>query len=225
MGHVVDVLNTLKTAGIPAEMAYPGRKMPHITKAVAAVMLEKEDYTNRITVVRVTVCSPAASGGSACQSAAEAAGKVLAKMAVLGMDTVCVQEECVFDGSADCYMTALKITFSPTPEPETEPECAVFQVNTRLTGVVAFSAWRKADTEKAVQLADAVWQIRLTEEFLPGAAEQPGENSGFQLKVERDAGIEVFSDCIWTAVDRDDDLVRLRQIRTGTAGSRSYTPK
>lgn len=221
------MINALKTAGIPAEMAYPGRRMLHITKAVAAVMLEKEDYTNRITVIRVTVCSPAALGGSTCQSAAEAAGKVLAKMVVSGMDTACVQEECVFDSSADCYMTALKITFSPTPEPEPElvPECTVFQGNTKLAGTVAFSAWRKADTENAVQLADAVWQIRLTEEFLSGTPEQPGEDSGFQLTVERDTGTEVFSDCIWTAVDRDDNLVRLRQIRTGTAGSRSYTSK
>lgn len=225
MGNVTSVITALKTAGIRAEAAFPGRRMPQINQPVAAVMLESVDYTNSITVIRATVYSPRTQGGSACETAAGIVGKTLGAMTVSGMDTLCKQGNCEFDSSADCFCIPLTVSFSPAPEtePESEPQYTVLQGSTALAHAVAFSAWREEDADNAVALEDAVWQIRLEEIFLPGEAEETDAENGFSLTVTADTSTEVFANCSWTGVERKNTLTSLRQIRTGTAESRSYT--
>lgn len=226
-GYVSSVVAAVKAAGIPAEAAYPGRRMPSITKPVAAVSLEEADYTQNTATVLITVMSPASQGGAVCEATAETAGKAAARLVIAGMDTACVQDACRFDSNADCYYAQIRAAFSPTPEPEPVPKPAFSATHngTALAGAVGFTAWREADPDNGIPLENAVWQIQLEEEFAPGQAENVVSWEGFQLTVTRGKSVETFGGCTWTAVKREDSGTSLRQIRTGTAGSRSFAAK
>lgn len=218
MGLVSDVVSALREAGIRAEAAWPGRRMPAITGPVAAVCMEQADYSAEIYRVRVTVFSPADRGGRVCEATAEAAAG-----AVATLRADCVQGICRFDADADCYCIPITATFCTV-----RPAVSAFSVtqgSTVLDGAVGFTAWREADPDKGISLEDAVWQFRLEEEFAPGQSERVVTAAPFQLTVTRAAGVEVFSGCAWTEVNREDSQKRLRQIRIGTAGSRSYTAR
>lgn len=221
MGYVSSVVAALKAAGIRAEAAYPGRRMPSVTEPVAAVCLEEVDHTGGAVGVLITVMSPAGRGGAVCEAAAETAGKTAAKVTFAGKDTACVQEACKFDSNAGCYCTQVRVSFTPA----VETAFSVTQGSTKLSGAVSFTAWREADADNGVTLANAPWQIRLEEEFAPGQGENVVSGEPFQLTVTRAKSVEVFGGCTWTAVERIDTGASLRQIRTGTAGSRSFTAK
>lgn len=221
MGYVNSVVTALKAAGIRAEAAYPGRRVPSITEPVAAVCLEEADYTGGTAVVLITVMSPAGQGGAVCEAAAETAGNTTAKLALTGMDIACVQDACRFDSNAGCYYTQIRAALSPAPA----AAFSAAQNGTKLSSAVGFTAWREADADNGIALANAVWQIQLEEEFAPGQGENVVSGEPFQLTVTRAKSVEVFGGCTWTAVKRIDSGTSLRQIRTGTAGSRSFTAK
>ena len=209
MGLVSDVVSALREAGIRAEAAWPGRRIPAITGPVAAVCMEQADYSAEIYRVRVTVFSPADRGGRVCEATAEAAAE-----AVATLRADCVQGICRFDADADCYCIPITATFCTV-----RPAVSAFTVtqgSTVLDGAVGFTAWREADPDKG---------ISLEEEFAPGQSERVVTAAPFQLTVTRAAGVEVFSGCAWTEVNREDSQKRLRQIRIGTADSRSYTAR
>ena len=218
MGSVSSVINALNAAGIRADRAYPGRKLPRISQNAAAVMLESRDHTTDTDVVRVTVCSPSELGGGSCEDAAKAAGEALAKLKRSGWKTACQQDTCSFSGPADQYQVIIRVTFTPE-------QFTVTQNSTALSAAVAFEAWRNADAEKMIALADAQWQIRLEELIFGSGKEVSGDLNGFKLKVTRKSGTETFENCSWTGVERVDTPEGLRQIRTGTAASRAYTAK
>ena len=223
MGNVTGVISALKEAGIRAEAAYPGRRMPHISESVAAVMLERRDHGQNTETIKVTVCTPSVLGGSACERTAETAAAALAELTVTGMCTEVIQQVCVFDSSSDCYMAQILVNFSAAMAASTQ--LSVTQGSTKLNGAVAFAAWKTADAENGRTVADAPWQILLEEAFPAGFAEQTGSDSGFQLTVTRGRSTEVFTNCAWISVTREDDPSCLRQTRTGTAESRSFTAK
>lgn len=218
MGFVSNVVSALKAAGIRTEAAYPGRRMMALTGPVAAVCLEQVDYAAQTTCVQVEVMCPAAQGGAVCEGTAETAGKAAA---ALGAE--CVQGPCRFNGDTDCYCVSLTVTFCTAQAAASA--FSVTQGGVALDGAVGFKAWREADADNGITLANAAWQIRLEEEFSPGQREKIVTTDPFQLTVTRTAGVEVFTGCTWTQVKREDTPELLRQTRTGTAGSRSYTAK
>lgn len=69
------VIAALHTAGIPAEAAYPGSKMPDLTAAAARVTEESE--TDGAVAVAVTLLCPFTMGSTALQSVVENAASAL----------------------------------------------------------------------------------------------------------------------------------------------------
>lgn len=222
MGYVSTVVSALQDAGIRAEAAYPGRQMPAITEAVAAVCLERADYGTGETVVLVTVFSPGSKDGILCETAAEKAGAALASLG-----SGCVQGKCQYSDHEDLYYGEIRVTFAPEPEPEADPivDFSVSQDGTALPFTVSFIAKQEADADNGISLADAAWTIQLEEEFEPGETETVNTADSFTLTVTRHSSTEVYSGCAWVSVHRENGLDKLRQVRTGTAGSRSYTAK
>lgn len=218
MGLVKDVVTALKAAGIRAEEAWPGKRMPAITEPVAAVFMEQVDDTAQTACVQIQILSPEALGGGPCETAAETAAD-----AAGALGAACLREACQFDASTDCYRVAITAAFSTAPA--AERAFSVVQSGTTLDGAVGFTAWREADADNEITLASAQWQIRLVEEFQPGQREETVTTDPFQLTVTRTAGVEVFTSCTWTEVKREDTEECLRQTRTGTAGGRSYIAK
>ena len=71
MGTIVNqVIAALRDAGIRADEAYPGGRIPALTGPVAAVRLGKVDRSVRSTNVQIVIRSPAAAGGRLCEAAA-----------------------------------------------------------------------------------------------------------------------------------------------------------
>ena len=99
MGTIVtQVIEVLKNAGIRADEAYPGGRIPALTRAVAAVRLGRVDRSVRTTAVQVVVMSPASGGGSLCEDTA-----LRALEALQGMGGTCIKEVCRFDEMADVF--------------------------------------------------------------------------------------------------------------------------
>lgn len=216
MGYVNTVIETLRNSGIRTERAYPGRRIPVLCEPVAAVSLSQADHIAGTAKVCITILSPAKLGGSACEDQAEKAAG-----AVAALGAACVQEACGFESAADHYCARVYVTFA---QPVT-PAFLIKLGSVTLPAAVGFEAWKEADIQLGTELANAQWQLRLEEVFLPGQAESVSAEEPFTLTVIRDKSTEVFENCTWTKVQRTDDAGQLRQIRTGTAGERSFTAK
>jgi len=81
LGTIVSgVIDRLRSAGIRSDEAYPGRQIPALTGAVAAVRLGRVDRPVRTTRVQVVIMSPASLGGSSCEVTALRAVEVLQDM-------------------------------------------------------------------------------------------------------------------------------------------------
>ena len=61
------VLRRLRQAGFRADVAYPGQKYPQIGETVATAHIEKVDRANLTVTMEVSIISPAAAGGTACE--------------------------------------------------------------------------------------------------------------------------------------------------------------
>jgi len=217
---VDQAVRILTAAGIPAQRAWPGADIPHLTQAQAAVCLEKLDYAGRKAVVAVTVAVPMELGGGVCEDAALKAGEALT---VMGGSWV--QEPCKFTGYADTYSIRLLGTFSG-PEVTAEwTSAAAFTVKLGTAvhpRAVAFRAEQKVDETTGDLIAGAVWTFRLEEVFRPGEGPLPAPTEPFELTVDRVGGTETYRECRLTAVQLENTATGLRQIRQGVAKSRSF---
>ena len=220
MGQTIvsKVIDALQAKSIRADEAYPGGRIPALTGAVAAVRLGKVDRSVRTTTVQVVVMSPAADGGSLCESTALAAVDVLQ-----GMGATCVKDVCKFDEMADVFYIEISASFFGTPgvnKWSAGPGYTVTIGAQVMEYVTGFSISRKTDDE-VTAIADAKWQFTL-EELLPPGTSEPGDPvEPFALSVSRKNGEEMLVDCRWTSVKREDTLRGVGQIRSGVATKRN----
>ena len=219
MGTIVsEVINKLTTGGIRAAEAYPGKRIPALTGAVAAVRLGKVDRSVRMTHLEVVVMSPAASGGSACESTALKAVEILQEMG-----GTCVKAVCKFDEMADVFYINIDVEFFGTALPDSwsaGPGYAVKIGAQAMNYVTSFQAQRETDKD-VTAIANAKWKFTMEELLPPGTSEPSDPAEPFTITVTRSAGEETFSNCTWTSVKREQTIRGVSQIRQGIAGGRS----
>lgn len=219
MGTIVGkVIEGLRAVDIRADEAYPGSRIPALTGPVAAVRLGKVDRSVRTTAVEVVIMSPAASGGSLCESTA-----LRAVEALQDMDGTCVKDVCKFDEMADVFYIEIEGTFFGTALEDSwsaGPGYSIKIGSQPMEHAVSFAAERKTDDE-VTAIADAQWQFTMEELLPPGTSEPADPTEPFALTVTRSNGDEVFSGCVFTSVKREDTLRGISQVRAGTAASRS----
>lgn len=219
MGTIVsEVINKLTTGGIRAAEAYPGKRIPALTGAVAAVRLGKVDRSVRMTHLEVVVMSPAASGGSACESTALKAVEILQEMG-----GTCVKAVCKFDEMADVFYINIDVEFFGTALPDSwsaGPGYAVKIGAQAMNYVTSFLAQRETDKE-VTAIANAKWRFTMEELLPPGTSEPSDPAEPFAITVTRSGGEETFSNCTWTSVKREQTIRGVSQIRQGIAGGRS----
>lgn len=215
---VIKVIDALAGAGIRADEAYPGSRIPALTGAVAAVRLGKVDRSVRTTTVQIVVMSPAGTGGSVCEATALRAVDTLQ-----GMGATCVKEICKFDEMADVFYIEISAVFFGTPGEASwsaGPGYAITIGGQAMEYVTGFSITRKTDDE-VTSIADAKWQFTLEELMPPGTSEPADPAEPFTVTISRSNGEELLSGCTWTSVKREDTLKGIGQTRTGIAASRA----
>ena len=219
MGTIVNqVIDALTGAGIRADEAYPGRRIPALTGPVAAVRLGKIDRSVRTTTVEVVLMSPAGGGGSFCENTA-----LRAVEALQDMGGTCVKDVCKFDEMADVFYIEVEAEFFGTALEDdwsAGPGYSITIGQQPMPHVVSFSAQRATDNEVTV-LANAKWNLVMEELLIPGYSEPPDPSEPFVLKVSRSGGDETFTGCCWISQQRQDTIKGVTQIRKGTADKRT----
>ena len=218
MGTIVNrVIDALTAAGIRADEAYPGRRIPALTGPVAAVRLGKIDRAVRTTTVEVVIMSPAAGGGSLCENTA-----LRAVEALQDMGGTCTKDVCKFDEMADVFYIEVKAEFFGTALENgwsAGPGYSITIGQQPMPHVVSFSAQRVAD--ESTTLGAAKWNLVMEELLIPGYSEPPDPTEPFTLKVSRSGGDETFTGCRWTSQQRQDTIRGVTQTRKGTADKRT----
>ena len=219
------VLYRLRNEEFLADVAYPGQKFPLITKTVAAVHIEKVDRANMTVTLEVNIITPASLGGTACELEA------LRATEVLQLDGAnCVQNGCTYDGSGQVYVVAVLATYTGVTEADScthGPGFRVYINDSYQPFAVSFSEEEiRQDTVEyatgeenpvGIRLGKRLWEITLEERILPGSPEAAEPKAAFELRIDRDAGTEVFYHCRWLSVRREMDRSGLRRVRKGVA--------
>ena len=216
---VIKVINALDDAGILADTAYPGGKMPNISEARVAVCLQKMDHTQRTATVLVTVMVPVKMGGGACEDMAIRVGSLLEQLG-----GVCVQEECCFNGYADAFYIRVLGTFRGAAAMDTWGSTSDFEVQIggeTLKNAISFKAEQAVDQVTGTPLSTSVWTFKIVEEFGRGQSPDPSPAEPFTLYVLRSADVESYDACSWVACQLENTNTGLRQIRTGVAKTRT----
>ena len=218
MGTIVNqVIGALRDAGIRADEAYPGGRIPALTGPVAAVRLGKVDRSVRSTNVQIVIMSPAKDGGSLCEATA-----LQAVDSLQAIGGTCVKDICKFDEMADVFYVEIAAEFFGTVTADRWDSGPGFSVTVNIQAMphmVSFSSERKKE-EGTGSLYDVKWQFTLEELLPPGTSEPPDPPEPFTLSVVRSNYDEVFRECRWLSVQRQDTLRGIRQIRTGEANIR-----
>lgn len=212
------VIETLRTAGLRTDEAYPGARIPMLESPAVAVRLGKMDRSVRTTAVLVTVLSPAADGGSICEKTA-----LRAVEALQAMGGTCQKDLCKFDDMADVFFVEIQVEFFGTAREDdwlAGPGYLVYINSQRMDYVVSFSAGRSVDDE-ATKISDAKWSFTMEELLPPGTSEPPDPAEPFTLLITRSNGDEMFAQCSWTSVKREDTIRGISQIRQGLAVART----
>jgi hypothetical protein len=206
MGRLIlsRVVQGLLDAQIPAQRGYPTGMRRIITEPVCAVNLHSADVRSKQIRVLVQVLSPAELGGPLCEEMALQTGEVL--KALGGTASVGALE---FDGRAGLFRIEVLGEFL-----EEKPK--VFQGETELTHVVAFSSWRTLDDE-VTNWADAKWNFKLEEYYPIGDNEESNPYGEFRLVHVCESGSETYTGCTWTYQRRVWDASGFRQILIGQA--------
>ena len=219
MGTIVsEVIGKLTGGGIRAAEAYPGKRIPALTGAVAAVRLGKVDRSVRMTHLEVVVMSPAAAGGGACETTALKAVGILQDMG-----GTCVKAMCKFDEMADVFYINIDVEFFGTALEDrwsAGPGYAIKIGAQAMNYVTSFRSQRETDKD-VTAIANAKWKFTLEELLPPGTSEPSDPAEPFTLFISRGSGDETFSGCTWTSVKREDTIKGVSQVRTGIAENRS----
>ena len=217
------VLRRLRNAEFQADVAYPGQKYPQIDKTVAAVHIQKVDRANMTVTLEVNIISPASLGGTACEVEALRATEVLQ-----WDGAVCVQNGCSYDGTAQVYVVAVLATYTCVTEANRctlGPGFDVYINDNYQPFAVCFAEEEIRDNQAefamgepdpvGIVLGSRLWNITLEELILPGSPEASEPTGAFELRIERDTGIETFYHCRWQSIRREMDRTGLRRIRKG----------
>ena len=220
---VIKVLNALDDAGILADTAYPGGKMPSINEARTAVCLHQMDHTQRTATVLVTVMVPVRMGGGACEDMAIRVGTLMEQLG-----GVCTQEECRFNGYADAFYIRVMATFRGAAVMDSWSATSDFEVQiggTTLKNAVSFKAEQVVDQVTGTPLSTAVWTFRIVEEFGRGQTPDPSPAEPFSAYVVRGESVERYETCTWIACQLENTSTGLRMIRTGISKNRTLVPQ
>lgn len=222
------VLRRLRQAGFRADAAYPGQKYPQIGETVATAHIEKVDRTNLTVTMEVSIISPAATGGTACEVEALRATEILR-----WAGAVCVQNGCTYDGVSQVYVVSILATFTGTTDADA---CVIwpgfycyvdgnlqrFAANIRIEEVtgrqVEFAMGEAAPM--GVSEGCRYWNIELEEVIPAGSAVEAEPGMNFTLKLVTEEKSEEFSQCNWVSTRREYSKAGLRRIHRGVALSR-----
>ena len=177
MGTIVsNVIDTLSRGGIRSAEAYPGKRIPALTGAVAAVRLGKVDRSVRTTNLEVIIMSPVSDGGSACELAALKAVELLQDMG-----GTCVKAVCKFDEMADVFYINIDVEFFGTALADrwsAGPGYAIKIGAQAMNYVTSFQIQRETDKDVAA-IANAKWRFTLVELLPPGTSEPSDPSEPF----------------------------------------------
>lgn len=207
---IEQVISALRTAGFPTQRAYPGTEIPAIKQVVAAVQLAKADLEKRETTLEVTLLCPQSLGAPALEDAAVTAGEALKDI-----DLYCVIGAAEFDGRSGLFSIRCLAT---KPEKVRTYLDVPFRIGAAdQSRVVSFTAQQQT-SETVTQLSQAPWTLRLEQFFRNGFGED-SDPDGETFTITN--GEEIYHGCRWTSCKRTRELEGTRQIREGTAVSRT----
>lgn len=222
------VLRRLRQAGFQADVAYPGQKYPQIGETVATAHIEKVDRANLTVTMEVSIISPAATGGTACEVEALRATEILR-----WAGAVCVQNGCTYDGVSQVYVVGILATFTGTTD---ESDCVIwpgfycyvdeslqrFATNIQIEEVTGRQLEQSMGEADPMGVSDGChyWNIELVEVIPAGSAVSAEPGMGFTLKLVTDEKTEQFSGCSWVSTSREYSKAGLRRIHRGVALSR-----
>lgn len=227
---VEKTVSALRAAGIRAEAAYPGQKMPHLLSPAAAVNLHRVDWEEGTAAVLVTVASPMALGGTACENKAVDAVRALADIG-----GACTASAVRYDSAGDRFYAEVIAVFQGRDNADgwaDTPPAPVLTVkigNAAIHGAESLTAVRVPDAydvgavgENApagTVYAEDLWKITLEQQEEPGEETVSAQTEPFTLTAERGNWHQIFTGCRWTESRWTADGKGLRRIRTGTAVS------
>ena len=215
---VAQVIDQLQAHQIRADEAYPGKRIPALEQAVAAVRLGKVDRSVRTTTVLVTIMGPAKSGGGFCESTA-----LKAVTALQNMGGTCKKDVCRFDEMADVFYIEIEVEFFGTATADNWSAGPGYSVTLGIQPMphtVSFGLQREID-EEVTSISKAKWEFTLEELLPPDATEPPDPAEPFTLSVRRSSSNEVLTECTWISVRREHTVRGIRQVRVGIAKTRS----
>ena len=207
------VVDMLMEGGVSAAPARPEKTMLIIHTPVAAVSIEKVDTVEGSVTVLVEVVAPMQSGAERCQERALAVCSILS-----ANGAECVQGDCTFNGRSALFCSPVSARFYGTADANgwtPRPSYTLTLGETVLKYMTAFSA-------EQVKTADGEPWVFTFEEFLPmGAQETEAPKEMFSLQLSSAGQTEYFHGCLMTERRRILSPGGIRQIRKGTALSRT----
>ncbi len=220
------VLRRLREENFRAEAAFPGGKYPDITQTVATAHIQEVNRGDRTVTVEVMILSPAAAGGSACETEALRATEALHWA---GAD--CVQRGCQYNGTIRAYCVSILATFVGITGAEISdmgPGFTVYISDTVIPWATGFAAERTDRREvryaigenAPVDIAEGKegWEITLEENIPAGSPVVKQTADFFSLRVERSDGYqETYYRCRWLSEKRDYSREGLHRVRRGIA--------
>ncbi|MBQ2786095.1 MAG: hypothetical protein IJF02_06290 [Oscillospiraceae bacterium] len=220
MGYaIVDAaIGALREAGIRADKAWPGQKMPVPEGVLAAVSLQLADRTEKLEQVKISVFAPAVMGGNVC----EAAGKQVCDV-LQAMGANCVQNACGFQSNTGLFCVEVLgsfLTEQPT-QPDTEPVVYTFSAMVAgkpVDNLVSATAYRMWDEETGMVLD--TWTVQLVEQ-ITGMEDAAQVEEPFEIRLTRNDQTDVYSGCNWSSWRRVLDSSGLKQTRSAIAQSRT----
>lgn len=221
---VENIIDALRTNGIRADRACPGKRMPEIQSVVAAVQLAKLDRKEETATVLVSVLAPRMAGAAEAEDAAIRICRFLEYEG--GIPRL---EKTEYLSGPECFCTEVYATFSgretdsgwipifpEESEPEEMPAFSVAVNGVEHPYVVSFRGFRQVD-ENAMSIDDMPWRFRMEEVYPLDVLENPVPLSEFSLKATRAARTELFTGCVLTSHTRELRADGQHQILEGTA--------
>lgn len=219
MGYAIveTVVTALCDAGIRADKAYPGQKMPVPEGIVAAVSLKLCDRAQKLECVQVSVLGPAGLGGSACEKAGAAVCDVLQ-----GLGANCVQNACQYQSGMGLFCVEIQGSFLTEQPSEPDAEPVVYSFSATVAGktvenLVSATAYRMWDEETGTIL-DA-WTVQLVEQ-ITGTEDTAAVEEPFEIRLTRNNQTDIFTGCTWSSWRRVLDSSGLKQTRSAVAQGR-----
>ena len=222
------VLRRLRQAGFRADAAYPGQKYPQIGETVATAHIEKVDRANLTVTMEVSIISPAATGGTACEVEALRATEILR-----WAGAVCVQNGCTYDGVSQVYVVSILATFTGTTDADAcviwpgfycyvDEQLQRFVTDIHIEEVTGRQVEFGMGEAVPTGISDGChyWQIQLEEVIPAGSAVSAEPAVGFTIRLITDEKTEEFTDCAWFTTRREYSREGLRRVHKGVALAR-----